>query len=121
MELSHNALIDPYDQSLWFYHQNLMCVFDPSLADRTLAPGLSNSDRIKYVQNEKKLINEMLEDYTDCKWIYQGLVDCNLIAAKIEGTMSAEDRAEVLEWLKSLNELDPLRKGHWKDIENQVT
>lgn len=121
LELSHNALIDPYDQSLWFYHQNLMCVFDPSLADRTLAPGLSSSERLRYVQEEKKLINEMLEDYTDCKWIYQALVDCNLIAAKIEGTMSAKDRAEVLEWLKSLNELDPLRKGHWKDIENQVT
>jgi geranylgeranyl transferase type-2 subunit alpha len=120
LELSQRALIDPYDQSLWFYHQNLMCVFDPSLAQRTFAPNLSASERLEYVQEEKDLITEMLEDYTDCKWIYQALVDCNRIAAKITGTMSGEDRAEILRWLKCLNELDPLRSGHWADIENEV-
>lgn len=97
-----------------------MCVFDPSLAERTMAPNLSSSERLKYVEEQKELINEMLEDYTDCKWIYQALVDCNLLLAKIEGAMSAKDRTEVADWLKSLIRLDPLRKGHWVDIEKSV-
>jgi geranylgeranyl transferase type-2 subunit alpha len=120
LELAHKALIDPYDQSLWFYHQNLMCVFDPSLATRTMAPNLSSAERLKYVQEQKELIDDMLEDCTDCKWIYQALVDCNLLIAKIEGAMPAKDRLEVLHWLKSLIRLDPLRKGHWTDIEKSV-
>ena len=62
----------------------------------------------------------MLEDCTDCKWIYQALVDCNLLVAKIEGAMPANNRLEVLNWLKSLTRLDPLRKGHWVDIEQSV-
>lgn len=97
-----------------------MCVFDPSLAARTMAPNLSSSERLEYVKKEKELIKEMLEDYEDCKWIYQALVECNLIIARIEGTMSANDRSEVLHWLKSLVTLDPLRKGHWLDIETSL-
>jgi geranylgeranyl transferase type-2 subunit alpha len=40
LELIHSALLDPYDQSLRFYHQNLMCAFDPDVAKRSMAPNL---------------------------------------------------------------------------------
>jgi len=38
LELIHSALFDPYNQSLWFYHQNLMCTFDLDVAKRSMAP-----------------------------------------------------------------------------------
>ncbi|KAH8697690.1 hypothetical protein BGW36DRAFT_379252 [Talaromyces proteolyticus] len=120
LNFAHKALIDPYDQSLWFYHQSLMCVFDPSLAARTMAPNLTSAERLEYVQAEKEEIKDMLEECTDCKWIYQALIQCNLIAAKIEGAFSEVDRAEVIGWLGVLVQLDPLRKGHWADIEKTL-
>lgn len=97
-----------------------MCVFDPSLAARTMAPNLSNSQRLEYVEREKEEIRDILEECTDCKWIYQALVECNLITAKIKGGMSDEDRSEVVEWLGELVKLDPLRRGRWDDIENTL-
>jgi geranylgeranyl transferase type-2 subunit alpha len=46
LELIHSALLDPYDQSLWFYHQNLMCTFDLDVAKRSMAPNLGKADRL---------------------------------------------------------------------------
>lgn len=97
-----------------------MCVFDPSLAARTMAPNLPNSQRLQYVEREKEEIKGILDECTDCKWIYQALVECNLIAAKIKGVISDDDRSEVVGWLKVLDKLDPLRRGRWYDIEKTL-
>lgn len=97
-----------------------MCVFDPSLAARTMAPNLSDSERLEYVEMEKEEIKDILDECKDCKWIFQALIECNLITAKIKGAMSDEDRAEVVEWLGVLVRLDPLRRGRWNDIEKTL-
>jgi geranylgeranyl transferase type-2 subunit alpha len=116
LKFAHAALIDPYDQSLWFHHQNLICIFDPSLAAHTMAPNLSNAERLEYVRQEKEAIQDMLDGDEDCKWIYEALIHCDLVAAKIEGTMSTHTRTEVSQWLDELMKLDPLRKNRWLDL-----
>jgi geranylgeranyl transferase type-2 subunit alpha len=118
--LIRKALFDPYDQSLWFYHQNLLCTFDPDRASQTLAPQLGNSDRLSYVAKEIEFIEEMLDDFDDCKWIYQALIDCKLLAAKIQGFMSVQDEGEVKAWLSELKKLDHLREGRWIDLEQRL-
>ncbi|KAJ5815501.1 prenyltransferase alpha subunit repeat protein [Penicillium riverlandense] len=116
----HQALIDPRDQSLWFYHQNLMCVFDPSVAERTMAPNLSVSDRVQYLRDEIEFIEEMLDGDEDCKYIYQALIDCTVLVSKVTGTQSDSDRDQILSWLSELKKLDPLRKGRWVDFERSL-
>lgn len=120
LSLVHRALIDPYDQSLWFYHQNLMATFDPTLSTQTAAPNLSNAERLEYIQKEKEAIEDMLDGEEDCKWIYQALIHCSLMAAKIQGAMTPEAKADVLRWLDKLMRLDPLRKGRWLDLESSL-
>jgi geranylgeranyl transferase type-2 subunit alpha len=117
LALIHQAFIDPYDQSLWFYHQNLMSVFDPSMADRTMAPNLSASDRLEYIRNEIEELQEMLDGAEDCKYIYQALIDCTLLASKVKGNLSQDDRDQILGWLSELKKLDPLRRERWLDFE----
>jgi geranylgeranyl transferase type-2 subunit alpha len=117
LSLIHQAFIDPYDQSLWFYHQNLMSVFDPSMAERTMAPNLSASDRLEYLRNEIEELQEMLDGAEDCKYIYQALIDCTLLASKVEGNLSQEDRDQILSWLSEVKKLDPLRRQRWLDFE----
>jgi geranylgeranyl transferase type-2 subunit alpha len=120
LTLIHQALIDPYDQSLWFYHQNLMCVFDPAVAPRTMAPNLSTSERLQYLRNEIEDIQEMLDGAEDCKYTYQALIECTLLMSKVAGRLSTEDREQILSWLSELKQLDPLRKQRWLDFEKTL-
>ncbi|GFF37302.1 hypothetical protein IFM46972_05172 [Aspergillus udagawae] len=120
LDLIHRALCDPYDQSLWFYHQNLMCAFDPSLSDQTMAPNLSNDERLEYLRKEIDEIQDMLDGAEDCKYIYQALIDCALLARKVGGTMSSADKENILSWLSELKKLDPLRCGRWLDFEKSL-
>lgn len=121
LELIHRALIDPYDQSLWFYHQNLMCTFDPSMSSQAMAPNLSDSERSAYLREEIEAIQDMLDGAEDCKYIYQALMDCTLLVAKVSGSMSREDRDKVLGWLREIKKLDPLRQGRWNDVGRWIT
>jgi geranylgeranyl transferase type-2 subunit alpha len=121
LDFIHQALIDPRDQSLWFYHQNLMCVFDPSVAERTMAPNLSVSDRVQYLRSEIEFIEEMLDGDEDCKYIYQALINCTVSVSKVTGTQSDSDRHQILSWLSELKKLDPLRKGRWADFERSLS
>lgn len=120
LALIHKALIDPYDQSLWFYHQNLMCLFDPAVADRTMAPNLSTSERLQYLQEEIQEIQEMLDGAEDCKYIYQALIECSMLVSKVSGTLSSDNRDRILTWLSELKKLDPLRQNRWLDFERTL-
>ncbi|KAJ5224057.1 hypothetical protein N7468_008599 [Penicillium chermesinum] len=120
LELIHQALFDPDDQSIWFYHQNLMCVFDPSVAHRTMAPHLSTPERLQYLQQEIELIEEMLDGAEKCKYIYQSLIECTLLVSKITGNLSAEDHERIVSWLSELKQCDPLRQQRWLDFERAL-
>lgn len=120
LNLIHRALCDPYDQSLWFYHQNLMACFDTSLSWRTMAPHLSQSERTEYLCDEIQAIEEMLDGAEDCKYIYQALIDCTMLLSKVRGSMPASDQERVLGWLSELKKLDPLRSGRWLDLERTL-
>ena len=122
LDLIHLALCDPYDQSLWFYHQNLMCTFDPATAIQTMAPNLSNEDRLEYIEQETEAIEEMLDGAEDCKYIYQALIDCTLLRIRMKGEdMSKVDQQKIQGWLSELKSLDPLRKGRWLDFERSLS
>lgn len=117
LELIHKALFDPYDQSLWFYHQSLMSNFDPRTSERAIAPDLSQREKIAYVQDEKDFIQDLIEDAADSKWVYQALVECALIEGRLIGGLSTETKQNVRQWLEKLQHLDPLRSGRWQDAQ----
>lgn len=98
-----------------------MCVFDPTVAPRTMAPNLSTSERLQYLRNEIEAIQEMLDGAEDCKYIYQALIECTLLASKVAGQLSAEDGEQILSWLSELKQLDPLRKQRWLDFEKTLS
>ena len=97
-----------------------MCTFDPDIAKQTMAPNLSTADRLAYVAREREFIEDLLEDTKDCKWVYQALVECALVTAKVEGAMSVEVKEDVRKWLVELRKLDLLRRGRWDDLEKSL-
>ncbi|KAL5046837.1 hypothetical protein BDW71DRAFT_181246 [Aspergillus fruticulosus] len=121
LELIHRALCDPYDQSLWFYHQNLMCTFDPAKSSQTMAPNLTKTERLDYIRREIEEIQEMLDGAEDCKYLYQALIDCTLLVARVEETtLDGDQKTQVLDWLAELKKLDPLRAGRWLELEQSL-
>ncbi|EEH08191.1 prenyltransferase alpha subunit repeat protein [Histoplasma capsulatum G186AR] len=124
LKLIHRALIDPYDQSLWFYHQNLMCTFDPALASGTMAPNLTDIERLEYLENEVEAITEMLDGEEDCKWIYQALISCGVVICRVKGVMSTEMKQRISGWAREVARFggltEPVRAAMFHDIPKHV-
>ncbi len=108
------------DQSIWFYHQVLICSFDPRRAKDAIAPTLSNEERIEYVSNEIAKVLEMVDEADDRKWIYQALINMSIVYRELNGRWP-KHAAEVQQWLEELEKLDPLRAGRWLDLKRQLS
>lgn len=97
-----------------------MCTFDPDMAKRSMAPNLSKADKLAYIAGEREFVEDLLKDATDCKWVYQALIECALLIGKVEGSFAVEATEDVRKWLVELRKLDPLRKGRWDDLEKSL-
>lgn len=85
-----------------------------------MAPNLSTSERLQYLQEEIEEIQEMLDGAEDCKYIYQALIECSVLVSKVSGTLSSDNRDRILNWLSELKKLDPLRQNRWLDFERTL-
>ena len=87
----------------------------------SIVPSLSNAERAEYLVAEIVKVREMLEDTGDCKWIYERLIEMVLGHVDVSGEMVGEVSWEDVEgWRAKLEELDPLRKGRWRDLGGKI-
>lgn len=108
---------DPFDQSIWFYHQYLMTTLSPNCPSQDrIVLDLSNGDRQQYYENEMQYIREILEDEEDCKWIYEGLLFLAGAYLEVDSGTKVFTTTDMRLWLQQLKRLDPLRKGRWDDL-----
>lgn len=109
---------DPFDQSIWFYHQYLLAVLSPKCPERQrIVLDLTNDERQRHYEHEMEYIKEILEDETECKWIYEALLDLAEGYLLVEAGTTAITTVEMKAWLSQLKRLDPLRHGRWVDLE----
>lgn len=129
---------DPYDQSLWCYHQYLMSALEehnphaPIILQR-----LHTFDRIQYLAREISNIRDMLDGAEDCKYIYQALLEYSRrfleLAERDRGggdddekvstttnTTPVASAEDLTGWLAELQKIDPLRQGRWRDLERKL-
>ncbi|CAD6583084.1 MAG: Rab geranylgeranyltransferase [Alectoria sarmentosa] len=102
------------DQSLWFYHQCLMCTFDPKYAAESMVPDLTASERLMYVRDEIVKVQAMLDGAEDCKWIYQSLISLSILYHKFDIVKGNAFEAERVEHLDVL--LGPVTEGDDSDV-----
>ncbi|CAK4031529.1 geranylgeranyl transferase type ii alpha subunit [Lecanosticta acicola] len=108
---------DPYDQSLWNYHQYLMSAFDPTNPrGPEILTNCTNADRLFYLEQEIDGIRDMLDGAEDCKYIYQALLDYSRRYLEIDAGNKKVTTAEMKGWLDELRKIDPLREGRWNDL-----
>ncbi|KAF2036354.1 protein prenylyltransferase, partial [Setomelanomma holmii] len=112
---------DPFDQSIWFYHQYLLSVLSPSCRpQQQIVQDLSNGERQKYYEHEMEYIREILEDETGCKWIYEGLLGLAEAYLEVDAGTGSITTQDLRAWLGELKRLDPLRRGRWDDLEGRL-
>ncbi|OQO09231.1 hypothetical protein B0A48_06123 [Cryoendolithus antarcticus] len=127
LELITRALYtDPYDQSLWFYHQYLTSTLVISSssdangdARRTniLAAPISHVTSIAYLEQEIASIEDMLDGAEDCKYIYQALLEYSQRLQELaDGSTDIVEPSKMASWLDEVRKLDPLREGRWLDL-----
>lgn len=115
-ELAQNALLDPVDQSPWFYHQFLISTLLPSTArEARIVQDVDNAMRLHYLEQEITAIKEMVEDSADCKWVYQALLLYSEMYLDVEAGNKFITTSEMQDWLRALQKLDTLRKRKWDD------
>ncbi|KAH7027353.1 uncharacterized protein B0I36DRAFT_375281 [Microdochium trichocladiopsis] len=124
LKTTQDALnVGPEDQSLWYYHQFLMSQIVGRHENRqTIVPSLTTSQATAYLRREIDNLKDLLEDYSDIKWIYLGLLDWTSALERVEGPANSGDRElnESKVWLAKLRALDVLRAGRWDDMEECV-
>ncbi|EON67729.1 hypothetical protein W97_06983 [Coniosporium apollinis CBS 100218] len=120
-DLTQQGLIDPENQSMWFYHQSLMSTLSPECPRHAaIVLDLTNHDRCGYYERELARVKEMLDDYQDCKWVYQALLQYAAVYREVDAGNKACTTTEMRHWLRELQRLDPLRSGRWDDIEKSL-
>lgn len=112
---------DPFDQSIWFYHQYLLSIISPTSPQHQLiVEDLTNDERKRYYEHEMEYIQEILEDEADCKWIYEALLMLAEACLDIEAETSSCTAQDMRAWLDELKRLDPLRRGRWDDLQQRM-
>ncbi|RMZ74251.1 geranylgeranyl transferase type-2 subunit beta [Pyrenophora seminiperda CCB06] len=112
---------DPFDQSIWFYHQYLLSTLSASCPpDQLIVQDLSNGERQQYYGHEMEYIREILEDEADCKWIYEALLGLAEAYLGVESGTGSFTTKDMRRWLDELKRLDPLRRGRWDDLEKRL-
>ena len=121
LDLMQEALIDPYNQSAWFYHAFLMTTLDPQHPknERILVEVTSN-DRKYYYEQEISRIKEMLEDFDDCKWIFQSLIQYSMEYIRFGNTSTQPSESDLKIWLEKVARLDPTKSGRWDDLKESM-
>ena len=84
-----------------------------------MVPDLTTVEKIAYVSKEIIKIREMLDGAEDCKWIYQSLIQLNLLYHEVSNDWF-EDARQIGEYIDEIIKLDPLRLGRWNDLKSQV-
>ncbi|KAF2497765.1 geranylgeranyl transferase type 2 subunit alpha, partial [Lophium mytilinum] len=119
--LIHEAFLDPFDQSIWYYHQFLMGTLSSrNSRESAIILDLTDNDQKRYCEQEINFIKEILEDEEECKWVYEVLLQYSTSFPSLKGNESVITSDDLREWLSKLRGLDPLRNGRWTDIERTL-
>ncbi|KAI3325939.1 protein prenylyltransferase [Xylariaceae sp. AK1471] len=110
--------VGPEDQSLWFYHSFLISHIVDHRNRQTIAPALTMEERIAYLRCEIDDIKDLLVDFPNIKWIYEGLLECSLalerLGQRVERDSDGASGPNI--WLAKVQALDPMRTNRWKEM-----
>ncbi|KAK5635056.1 hypothetical protein RRF57_010768 [Xylaria bambusicola] len=122
LNLVQEALnVGPEDQSLWYYHRNLVSQVTPSRGTPTIVPNLTAEQKISHLEQQIEFIKDLLEDFEDIKWPYEALLEYTLALRKLQSNAQSDGQEDDPNlFLSKLRKLDALQAGRWNDVERDI-
>jgi len=96
-----------------------MSAFDPVYASNSMVPNMDNEQRLFYVDQQIGGLLDMLDGAEDCKWIYQSLIELSLLHRRLSEEWPSQ-KHQMKGWILQLHNLDPLRRGRWQGLEQNL-
>ncbi|KAI9681290.1 MAG: Rab geranylgeranyltransferase [Caeruleum heppii] len=129
---------DPYDSSIWFYHQFVVSHYLPppptheASSHRRSAVDLPPYTRLRRLTCDLLTLEKLLDGGEDCRLLYEALLRYSVAALRLR--KMADDAGEEVDrwktgeghpvkmerWLRELRGLDPMRSGRWDDLEKEL-
>lgn len=91
---------------------------DPQFSSTSTVPNLTTEERLTYLRNEFENLRELLEEETDCKWIYQSLIQLARTLKAVSQKWPVHGQ-QIRAWIGELKRVDPLRIERWNDLEQK--
>ncbi|KAI0515123.1 hypothetical protein F5B22DRAFT_636676 [Xylaria bambusicola] len=122
LNLVQEALnVGPEDQSLWYYHRNLVSQVTPFGGTPTIVPNLTAEQKMSHLEQQIDFIKDLLEDFEDIKWPYEALLEYTLALRKLQSNAQNDGQADDPNlYLSKLRKLDALQAGRWNDAERDI-
>lgn len=113
---------DPYDQSIWFYHNYLMSTLASTVPESSaIVLDMASNEKREYIETQLNIIKDVLEGADDCKYIYQALLTYAAQYLDVDAENKTATTTEMTSWLHQLEKLDPLRIGRWQDLRKSLS
>ncbi|KAK6504627.1 Rab geranylgeranyltransferase [Arthrobotrys musiformis] len=126
-EMQTAVYTDPYDQSIQLYnHWLLLESCSPSSPETTseVFP-LTDSQKSETLQRTLEWMRELLDEEQDCRLLLEEMIFVGGLLRDVGGNEEGEvDREEITAdmqaWLRKLMEIDPMRGGRWREMQERL-
>lgn len=90
-----------------------------SESKKTIAPASTVAERVTYRRHEVAEVENLLDDYPNLELVYEALLEDTLVLENLghRKPRNGRERTRLLAWLATLQVLDHMRAGRWKDME----
>ncbi|KAF3087735.1 Rab geranylgeranyltransferase [Orbilia oligospora] len=127
-EMQTAVYTDPYDQSIQLYNHWLLLESCSSKQPTSTSPvfSLTNSQKSETLLRTLEWMRELLDEEPDCRLLLEEMIFVGSLLRDLDETEEEEDvdrdeiKRDMQSWLEKLMEVDPMRGGRWREMQDKL-
>ncbi|KAF3290833.1 Rab geranylgeranyltransferase [Orbilia oligospora] len=127
-EMQTAVYTDPYDQSIQLYNHWLLLESCSSKQTTSTSPvfSLTNSQKLETLSRTLEWMRELLDEEPDCRLLLEEMIFVGSLFRDLDETEEEEDvdreeiKRDMQSWLEKLMEVDPMRGGRWREMQEKL-
>ncbi|KAK6528504.1 Rab geranylgeranyltransferase [Arthrobotrys megalospora] len=125
-EMQTAVYTDPYDQSIQLYNHWLLAE-SCSLKDESVVFPLTTSQKVETLLRTLEWMRELLEEEPECRLLLEEMIFVGGLVRSVGSSGDGEEevdleemKADMQRWLEKLMEVDPMRMGRWRELQQRL-
>ncbi|KAF3225666.1 Rab geranylgeranyltransferase [Orbilia oligospora] len=128
-EMQTAVYTDPYDQSIQLYNHWLLlesCSSKQTTSTTSPVFSLTNSQKSETLLRTLEWMRELLDEEPDCRLLLEEMIFVGSLLRDLDETEEEEDvdrdevKRDMQSWLEKLMEVDPMRGGRWREMQEKL-